>query len=296
MRLSGTTTALVTPFKGQDLDAQGLECNIDYQLERGINGILLLGSTGEAATLSPEEQAHVISIGVQKAKGKVPVWVGTGSNCTRQTIEKTRRAKELGADIALIVTPYYNKPTQEGIFHHFEAVSNAVDIPIVIYNIPGRSGTNIETHTMLRLAGLKNIIGVKEASQNINQAGDVLNTVAKKHPGFLVFSGDDAFTLPLMAMGAAGVVSVVSNLIPKEIVAMTNAALQGDFASARLMHYQLLDLYKAAFLETNPVPIKTAMHLCGMPSGECRLPLYQMGHENLKLLQQVLLQMQLIQI
>lgn len=294
MKLKGTITALITPFINGELDEEGLAYNIGYQIAQGIDGILLLGTTGESSTLSLEEQNRVISIAVGEANGEVPVWVGTGSYCTKQTIEKTKRAKDLGADVALIVTPYYNKPTQEGIYRHFEAVATNVEMPIVIYNIPGRCGTNIETATLLRIAGLPNMIGVKEASGNINQAGDVLHTIVEKYPQFLVFSGDDALTLPMMALGAVGIVSVVSNLVPFQVIALVNAALQGRFDLAREIHYKLLPLYKTAFVETNPIPIKTAMNLCGMPSGECRLPLYQMAPENLTILKRLLLQMQLI--
>jgi 4-hydroxy-tetrahydrodipicolinate synthase len=294
MRFKGAITALITPFIGQELDEEGLAENIRYQIAQGINGILPLGTTGEASTLSLEEQSRVIAIAVKEAKGKVPIWVGTGSYCTRQTIAKTKQAKELGADVALIVTPYYNKPTQEGIYRHFEAIATSVEMPFVVYNIPGRCGTNIDTATLMRIAELPNMIGVKESSGNINQAGDILHTIVKKHPHFLVFSGDDVFTLPMMALGAVGVISVVSNLVPAQIIALANAALQGRFDLAREIHYQLLPLFKAAFIETNPVPIKTAMHLCGMPSGDCRLPLYQMAPENLTLLRQLLVQMHLI--
>lgn len=294
MRLEGTITALVTPFIDQQLDEQGLAHNIRYQIASGVNAILLLGTTGEASTLSHDEQGRIISTSVREAKGKVPIWIGTGSYCTRQTIEKTRRAKDLGADGALVVTPYYNKPTQEGIYRHYEALANAVEMPIMLYNIPGRCGTNIETSTLLRIAALPNIVGVKEASGSIQQVGEVLHSVVKSFPDFKVFSGDDALTLPMMALGAVGVVSVVSNLVPARVVALVKAALQGDFEQARERHYQLLPLYKAAFIESNPVPIKSAMDLCNMPAGGCRLPLYRMSADNLNILRQCLLQMQLI--
>jgi len=294
MKLQGTITALITPFIDQELDEEGLARNIRTQIAEGINGILPLGSTGEAATLSSEEQARVINIAVREAKGKVPVWVGTGSNCTRQTIEKTKKAKDLGADIALIVTPYYNRPTQEGIFRHFESITANVDIPIVIYNVQVRTATNIETPTLLRIAGLPNIIGVKEASGNINQIGDVLNTVCRKYPEFSVLSGDDALTLPVMALGGTGVVSVVSNLIPAEVVALVDAALQGNFDEARNLHYQLLSLFKVAFIESNPIPIKTAMDMCGMAAGGCRLPLYKMAPENINILRKHLDQLEML--
>lgn len=294
MKIQGVITALITPFINGELDEEGLADNILYQMSYGINGILLLGTTGEPATLTPQEEHKVISIAVRKAKGKLPVWVGTGTYSTKLTIEKTKKAKDLGADIALIVTPYYNKPTQEGIFRHFEAITSAVDIPIVVYNIPGRCGTNIETPTLLRIAGLPNVIGVKEASGSIIQAGDVIHSVTGRHPNFSVLCGDDALTLPMISMGALGIISVVSNLVPGQIVALTRAALEGNFDSAKEWHYKLLPLYKAAFIETNPVPIKTAMNLCGLSAGECRLPLYQMAPDNINQLRQLLIQMQLI--
>lgn len=295
MKIQGTVTALITPFINDEIDEEGLAENIRFQIAHGINGVLPLGTTGEAPTLTQEEQERIISITVQNAKGKVPVWVGTGSNSTKQTIEKTKKAKDLGADIALIVTPYYNKPTQEGIFRHFEAITESVALPIVIYNIQGRCAVNIETSTMERLAELPNIIGVKEASGNINQAGDVINTVVSKFPDFKVFSGDDVLTLPMMALGAVGIVSVVSNLIPSEIVALVNSVAEGEIEWARKLHYKLLPLFKTAFIETNPIPIKAAMNLTRMAAGECRLPLCPMAPENLDKLRLVLEQMQLVQ-
>jgi 4-hydroxy-tetrahydrodipicolinate synthase len=294
MNLKGAVTALITPFINQALDENGLVHNINHQLANGINGILVLGTTGEASTLSPEEKTRIITLAVKHAKGKVPVWVGTGLYCTRQTIEATKRAKDLGADVALIVTPYYNKPTQEGIFRHFEAITQQVDIPIVVYNIQGRCGVNIETQTLKRIAGLPNIIGVKEASGNISQVEDVLRTVVSQYPDFLVYSGDDALTLPMMSLGAIGVISVVSNLVPAQVTELVSSASKGRFDLAKEMHFQLLPLFKSAFIETNPVPIKTAMGLCGMPSGDCRLPLYKMETKNLDILHQSLKQMQLV--
>ncbi|MBA3237480.1 MAG: 4-hydroxy-tetrahydrodipicolinate synthase [Parachlamydiaceae bacterium] len=292
--MKGTITALVTPFKGQELDEEGLASNIRYQIVNGVNGILVLGSTGEVSTLSPEEQEKCIKIAVREAKGKVQVWVGTGSYCTKMTIEKTQKAQALGADVALIVTPYYNKPTQEGLYRHFEAISKAVQIPIMLYNIPGRCGTNIELGTLLKIAEFPNVMGVKESSGNIQQAGEFIHSISMKYPHFHVFSGDDAFTLPMMSLGAVGIVSVVSNLIPAAIVKQVNAALNGDFISAKEIHHQLLPLYNVAFVETNPVPIKTAMNLCGMPAGECRLPLYALSPNSLNLLKQKLHEMELI--
>lgn len=288
MKLKGVITALVTPFIDQQLDEEGLIQNIRFQLDRGINGILLLGTTGESAALTSEEHVRVISIGVQEAKGKIPVLVGTGSNSTQSTIENTQRAKNLGADAVLIVAPYYNKPSQEGIFRHFEAITNEVDIPVMVYNHPGRSGVNIEVSTMMRIADLSGIIGIKEASENISQAGDLLCAARGKNPDFSIFSGDDANTYPMMTMGASGVISVAGNLFPAEMVLMVNALLEGRFEQALEMHFELLPFFKAEFKETNPVPIKEAMNLCGMAAGKCRLPLYQMQPENVEFLKKVL--------
>jgi 4-hydroxy-tetrahydrodipicolinate synthase len=294
--MKGTVTALVTPFIDNKIDEEGFRENIRYQIASGIDGIVPLGSTGESATLSADEQTRIIQIAVKEAKGKVPVWIGTGSYCTRQTIEKTKKATDLGADVAMIVTPYYNRPTQEGIFRHFEAIAANTDIPIIIYNIPSRCSTNIETSTMIRLAGLPNIVGLKEASGNMNQAGDILQAVGEKYPSFKVFSGDDISALPMIALGAVGVVSVVSNLIPRDIIEVVKACLEGNFVLARKLHRRLLALYKTLFIETNPVPIKTAMQLCGLlKSGECRLPLYSMLPENFSILSELLDEMELAQ-
>jgi 4-hydroxy-tetrahydrodipicolinate synthase len=293
VKLSGTITALITPFKHQELDEEGLAYNIHHQLSQGIEGILLFGSTGEAPTLSPEEQKRMLSIAVREAKGKVPVWAGTGTYCTKQTIEKTRQAQELGADVALVVVPYYNKPTQEGLFRHFEALSACVQLPIIIYNIPGRCGTNIEPSTLMRLAALPHVVGIKDSSGNINQAGDYLHAVRQKRPDFALFSGDDIMTLPMLSLGASGVVSVASNLVPERVKALVDAAIRGQFQRAKELHYGLISLFKAIFMETNPIPIKAAMQICGMPSGGCRLPLSEMAPENLNTLRQLLEDMQL---
>lgn len=296
MELKGTVTAMVTPFIHQEIDERGLIANIHHQIEQGVNGILVLGSTGETATLSKDEQKEVISIAIREAKNKVPVWVGTGTNCTKTTIENTQKAKDLGADVALIVAPYYNKPAQEGIYRHFEMIAQNVEIPIVVYNVPGRCGVNIETFTLERIAQLPNIAGVKDASGNVSQVGDVIQTIVKKYPNFLVFSGDDILTLPMMCLGAHGVISVASNLIPKEVISLVKSALQGDFIQAREIHYQLQSLFKAIFIETNPVPIKTAMNLCGFSAGPCRLPLVELTTDNLKTLHELLSKMQLLSI
>lgn len=293
-QLKGVITALITPFANQKIDEEGLAQNIQFQIKNGVSGILPLGTTGEAPTLTADEHERIIKISIREAKGKVPVWVGTGSYSTQQTIEKTNKAKELGADVALIVSPYYNKPTQEGIFRHFEAISQQVDIPIVVYNVAGRTASNVETATLKRIAQLPHIIGVKEASGSICQVGDVMYQIAQANSQFSILSGDDEFTFPMMALGATGVISVVSNLLPGPVVSMVNALLKGDYTLARQIHFELLPLFKGAFLETNPIPIKTAMNMCGLPAGSCRLPLYQMMPENQEKLRCILASMNLL--
>ncbi|MBI5390675.1 4-hydroxy-tetrahydrodipicolinate synthase [Candidatus Woesearchaeota archaeon] len=293
--MHGVYTALITPFDSDGKpDLAGLRKNIRFQIEEGVDGIVPLGTTGETPTLSDTEQEAVIRVAVAEAHGKINVMVGTGSNSTAKTIEYTQRAKALGADAALIVTPYYNKPTQEGIYQHFKAITEAVDLPILVYNIQGRSGVNIHTVTLKRIAGLRNIIGVKEASGNVEQMMEVIQQIQHQYPHFCVMSGDDGLTLPLLSLGGKGVVSVASNLVPGEVVGMVKAALAGDFAQARKKHFELLPLFKAIFVETNPIPVKESMSMVGMPSGSCRLPLCALMPENRAKLQHVLQEMHLV--
>lgn len=294
MSLKGVFTAMITPFRGDALDEEGLVENIRMQLEANVDGLVFLGTTGEDVVLTDAERKRVIEIGVAEAKGKALILVGTGSNSTRRTIEKTKQAKELGADIALVVTPYYNKPTQEGIFRHFEAVAKGTDIPILAYNIAGRTGVNIETATLLRIAELPNLVGVKEASGNIVQIADVIHLVRGRCPDFAVLSGDDALTLPLIALGGGGIVSVASNLFPRPMADLTHAALGGHFAEAREIHERLMPWFRFEFIETNPIPIKEAMRLCGFPSGGCRLPLCSLTEKNQERLAELLREMRCI--
>jgi len=291
MHLKGTFTAMVTPFQNDELDEDGLVQNIKRQIRAGVTGLVFLGTTGEASTLTDAEQKRVIEIGVRETKGKALVLVGTGSNSTRDTIEQTHRAKDLGADIALIITPYYNKPTQEGIYRHFEAITKSVELPVLVYNHPGRTGVNIETPTLLRIAGLSHIIGVKETSGNLEQIGDVIYTITKQYPHFSVLSGDDAITLPLVALGGSGVISAVGNLIPEQMVALVKAALEDRIREARKIHEKNLPLIKHAFIETNPIAIKEAMNLCGMAAGSCRLPLCEMRPQNREKMKKLLSEM-----
>lgn len=294
MKIRGTFTALITPFKNNKVDYDGFKENIRFQIESGINGILPLGTTGETPTLEEDEQRKIIQIAVKETDKKIPVMVGTGSNSTKHTIENTKQAKQEGADIALIVTPYYNKPTQEGIYLHFKKITESVDIPIIVYNIRGRTGTNIETPTLRRIATLPHIIGVKEASGDIMQMGDVINQIKKEFPQFSVMSGDDKITLPLLALGGDGVISVISNLIPAQMSQMVEAGLAGDFNKARKIHYELLPLMTGAFVETNPIPIKAAMQMCGKPAGDVRLPLCELRPENREKVKKILQDMGLL--
>ncbi|MAG41307.1 MAG: 4-hydroxy-tetrahydrodipicolinate synthase [Erythrobacteraceae bacterium] len=291
MEFKGVITALTTPFKSNgEVDYQGLESNVQHQIDNGINGLLALGTTGETPTLTIEEQQKVVEAVMGLAKGKVPVIVGTGSNSTAHTIEMTKKAQEWGADAALIVTPYYNKPTNKGLYEHFKAVSDAVSIPIVVYNIAGRTGKNIDTPTMKKIAQLENVECIKEASGDINQMGDVINEI----PKVKVMSGDDSMTLPLMCLGGTGVISVVSNLVPERVVAMVDAALADNLEEARKIHFELLPLFDVAFIETNPIPIKAAMTMKGLAGGSYRLPMCEMEPENKEKLKQVLESMNLL--
>lgn len=268
--LKGAITALITPFKNGEVDYDAYTELLRFQIKKGINGLVPLGTTGEAPTVTDEERVKMIRITVKEAKGKVPVIVGTGSNSTKKTIEETRIAKDMGADYALIVTPYYNKPTQEGIYQHFKAVAEAVDIPIIVYNIQGRAGVNIETATLKRMSAIKNIVGVKEASGNIMQMMEVVRQLPKD---FSVLSGDDGMTIPLMSIGGHGVISVASNIVPDKVALMVKHAAAGEFDKAMRLHYELLELFNVQFCETNPIPIKYAASLMGICREEYRLPM-----------------------
>jgi 4-hydroxy-tetrahydrodipicolinate synthase len=281
MMIRGAYTALVTPFDSNgELDEEGLRKNIQFQIANDIDGIVVLGSTGESSTLTAKEKERVIHIAVEEAKGQIQIMVGTGSYSTQQTIENTLLAKKLGADSVLIITPYSNKPTQEGLFQHFKAIDEATHFPTVVYNVQGRTGVNVTTDTLMRIACLPNIVGVKEASGNISQISEVMEFVVNKHSNFSLMSGDDGITFPLMALGGHGVISVVSNLIPKQVKSLVSAMEEGNFNQARKLHYQLMPLFRGAFIETNPMPINAMMNHFGMPAGKCRLPLCDLTLEN----------------
>lgn len=277
----GSMVALVTPFRDGKVDEKALKELIEFHIKNGTSAIVPCGTTGESATLSYEEHDRVIELTVRQVKGRIPVIAGTGANSTEEAIMLTRHAKDAGADASLQVSPYYNRPTQKGLYLHFKAVAEAVDIPIILYNIASRTGVNIEPETFTRLAGIKNIIGVKEASGSLEQMSRIRNATPKS---FLLISGDDALTLPVMSIGGAGVISVVANIIPRDVADMCAAFDKGDMNKAQELHYRMLPLVKAMFIETNPIPVKTAMGLMKMIDPALRLPMCEMepaNHEKL---------------
>ena len=281
----GCITAMITPFNEKDeVDYKGLAQNVRFQVSNGVSGLIPLGTTGESPTISEEERKRIIETVVSEAR-KVPVIVGTGTNSTEKTVKHSKQAEDLGASAVIIVSPYYNKPTQEGLYKHFKAINDAISIPIVVYNIQGRTSVNIETPTLRRIAELENVVGVKEASGSIAQMMDVIEQLPED---FVVLSGDDNMTLPLMAVGGKGVVSVVSNLLPDMVSQMVQLALDGDMEEARKLHYKLMPIFKGAFNETNPITIKTAMRMSDMPAGKCRSPLCDMSPQNEEKLKAIL--------
>jgi 4-hydroxy-tetrahydrodipicolinate synthase len=278
MNLRGCGTAIVTPFKADgSIDEPALRSFVDWQVTEGIDFLVPCGTTGETPTLTKDEWLTVINITIEVVNGRVPIVAGATSNCTREAVEKaTTVAKIKGVDYILSASPYYNKPTQEGQFQHFKAISEAVDKPIMLYNVPGRTSVNIEVATLVRLAELKNIVAVKEASGSISQIADVCAAVPA---GFLVFSGDDALTLPVISLGGVGVVSVASNEIPKEMSQMTRAALENRWDDARQLERKFLALMQANFIESNPMPVKAVLAMMGKMEENYRLPMLKMKSE-----------------
>jgi len=283
---TGCGTALVTPFrKDLSLDEEAMRRLVRRQIEAGINFLVPCGTTGESPTLSREEHLRVVAITIEEAKGKVPVLAGAGGNDTSHVIEMAREAERLGADGILSVTPYYNKPTQEGLYHHFKAIAEATSLPIILYNVPPRTNVNIDPPTVRRLAEIENIIGVKEASGSISQITQVIQQVPE---AFLVLSGDDALTIPIAAMGGRGIISVASNEIPAEMTTLARLCLEGNFAEARAVQRKWLPLMEINFIETNPTPVKAAMAEMGLLEPVFRLPLVPPRTENLARIRTVL--------
>jgi 4-hydroxy-tetrahydrodipicolinate synthase len=272
--VNGALTAIITPFRDGEVDQQALCELVEFQIQGGVDGLVPCDSTGESATLTHSEHEQVIKIVVQQARRRVPVVAGTGSNSTAEAIRRTASAREAGADGALLISPYYNKPTQDGIFRHYKMIAAAVDLPLIVYNIPGRTSSNIAPETFARLSEIRNIAAIKEASGSMDQTSDIRRLCGDR---LTILSGDDSLTLPLMALGAKGVVATVSNVMPRETHELAAAALAGDYARARELHYKLLPLVRALFVETNPIPVKQALAFMGKCTAEMRMPLAQMS-------------------
>ncbi len=277
MQFQGSIVAIVTPFKGGRVDEDALKDLVEFHLASGTDGIVPCGTTGESATLTHDEHKRVIELTVKVAGGRIPVIAGSGSNSTEEAIALTLHAKSAGADGALLITPYYNKPTQEGLYQHYKKISESVDIPLVLYNIPGRTGVNMFPETVARLLPLENIVGIKEGSGSIQQVAELIHLCGER---LAVISGDDAITLPMMALGAKGAISVTANIAPADMAKMTAAAASGNMARAKDWHNRLYPLHKTLFLETNPIPVKAALSLMGKCSDEVRLPLSEISREN----------------
>jgi len=274
----GTFTALVTPFRNGAIDVSAYEKLIETQIAVGITGIVAVGTTGESPTLSPEEREQLILLAVTSAKKRCIVLAGTGSNSTHHATADTKMAEKIGVDGALLVAPYYNKPSQEGLFRHFKTIANATSLPIMLYNIPGRCGVDIGPDTVVRLATeCRNIVSIKEASGSVERVSELR---ARLPEAFTILSGDDSLTLPFMSVGAVGVVSVASNLFPAEVCALVRAFESGNMTEGEKLHHKLFPRFKALFIEPNPVPVKTALGWRGAISGECRLPLCEMTEAN----------------
>ncbi|MCE8422704.1 MAG: 4-hydroxy-tetrahydrodipicolinate synthase [Candidatus Methanoperedens sp.] len=290
--IDGVLPALITPFTRDDeIDKEGFQQNIEFLIKGGVSGIVPCGTTGESATLSIKEHEKVIDIAVECST--VPVIAGTGSNNTTEALELTRSAKDAGADAALLITPYYNKPNDRGMLAHFRKVANEVDIPLILYNVPSRTGINMKPDVIARLAEESNIIGIKEASGNLDQVTQILELTQDED--FVVFSGDDGLTLPIMAIGGVGVISVVANVAPKLMVSLVEAFKNGDLKEAQRLHLALAPLVRAVFLETNPIPIKKAVELIGLHAGDLRLPLAPISEDNEKKLKAALNDLHLIE-
>ena len=281
----GVFVAIVTPFKNGKIDEEALRGLIDFQIAGGVDGIVPCGTTGESATLNHEEHDQVIRIAVDACKGKASVLAGTGSNSTQEAIQLSRNAKNAGADGLLQITPYYNKPNQEGLYHHFSSIADAVDLPIVLYNVPSRTSVNMVPETVVRLAKIKNIVGTKEASGSLQAISKIIDNCGKD---FTVLSGDDPLLWPILAIGGKGVISVTANILPAKVAALCKAAAIGDIAEARSLHYELMDINDSLFIDTNPIPVKAALHLMGKIENELRGPLIKLSKDTLERLKKAM--------
>ncbi len=282
-RIQGSFVAVATPYRGGEVDLAAVRDLVDFHLRSGTNGICPVATTGESPVLSIEEKAEVIRTVVKMARGKMVIAPGTGTNSTAASVEMTRMAKELGADAALIVTPYYNKPTQEGLYRHFSAIAGAVPLPQILYNVPSRTGVHMTPETIARLFKKKEVAAVKEASGSLDQVTEIRNLC-----DIAILSGEDSLTYPILCLGGKGVISVAANIVPKQIAQMCAAGLKGDFKKAQKIHLRHYHLFKTLFLETNPIPVKTSLKMMGLIEGEFRLPLSPMTSKNAAILRRVL--------
>ena len=296
MNLKGTTVAMITPFTKDDrVDEAGMRENINYLMDRGVDGLLAAGTTGESATITHGEQRKMIDILIDEVNGKVNTIAGAGSNSSKEALGLLQYAENAGAGAGIVITPYYNKPQQHGLYEHYKMLEEITDIPIIVYNVPSRTGTDIDVETILKVAKLDNIIAIKEANPALDKVSAVIKGVQDQDiEDFIVLSGNDDLTLPMISQGAMGVISVVANVDPLRMSQMVNAALTGDIEKARKLHYQLYDLMKVLFIESNPVPAKKSLNIMGRPSGHVRMPLAPMYDENISKLKHVLKDLDLI--
>ena len=297
MKLEGTTVAMVTPFTTEDkVDEAGMRENMNYLLERGVNGLLAAGTTGESATITHQEQKKMMEILVDEVKGKVAAVAGAGSNSSKEALGLVKHAEDVGADYALVITPYYNKPQPHGLYEHYKMLSESTDIPIIAYNVPSRTGTDIDVETIGKIAQLDNIVALKEANPDLDKVSQIIQKIDQLDVSdqFMVLSGNDNLTLPMISQGCKGVISVVGNVDPARMSEMVKKALDGDFQGAQDLHYELYDLMKVLFVESNPVPAKTALNMMGRPAGHVRMPLAPLKSESQDKLKKVLLDLQLI--
>jgi 4-hydroxy-tetrahydrodipicolinate synthase len=296
MNLKGTTVAMVTPFTKDDgVDEAGMRENINYLIDNGVDGLLAAGTTGESATITHDEQRKMIDILVDEVNGRVNAIAGAGSNSSKEALGLVQYAENAGADAALVITPYYNKPQQHGLYEHYKMLEESTNVPIIVYNVPSRTGTDIDVETIVKVAKLDKIVAIKEANPDMDKVSATIKMLQDQDvKKFMVISGNDNLTLPMISMGAKGVISVVANVDPARMSQMVNAALEGDYVTASKLHYELYDLMKVLFIESNPVPTKDSLNMIGRPAGHVRMPLAPMKYESTVKLTKVLKDLKLV--
>jgi len=297
MKIEGTTVAMVTPFTQDDgVDEAGMRQNINYLIENGVNGLLAAGTTGESATITHDEQKKMIDILIDEVGGRVTTVAGAGSNSSKEALDLVKYAEKAGADAALVITPYYNKPQPHGLYEHYKMLANSTEIPIIIYNVPSRTGTDIDVETIGQIAQMDNFVAIKEASPDLDKVSMIMKKLQEigREDDFRVISGNDNLTLPMISMGAKGVISVVANVDPARMSAMVQSALEGDFQRAMDIHYEIYDLMKVLFIESNPVPAKESLNMIGRPAGHVRMPLAPLKDQDKEELKKVLQKLSLL--